>query len=83
MQACKGQCFETSILAEGRDSGAPMFNSNGFLVGLLSTSMEFDQGLPNLVCSSILQLEEVPVDGIPIKKLWNTTHRAAYFKKLV
>ena len=26
----KGECFETSILAEGGDSGAPMSNSNGW-----------------------------------------------------
>jgi len=76
----KGQCFESSILAEGRDSGAPMFNSNGFLVGLLSTSLEFESGLPNSVCSSILQLADISINGMPIKKLWNSTHRAAYCK---
>ena len=76
----QGQCFETSILAEGRDSGAPMFNSNGFLVGLLSTSLHVESGLPNSLCSSILQLAEIPINGTPIKKLWNNTHRAAYCK---
>lgn len=76
----KGQCFETSVLAEGRDSGAPMFNSNGFLVGLLSTSMHFDSGLPNSICTSILQLADIPINGIPIKELWVRKPRAAYCK---
>lgn len=74
----KGECFETSVLAEGRDSGAPMFNSNGFLVGLLSTSWEFDSGLPNSLCVSILELADIPINGTPISKLWNKKPRAAY-----
>ena len=74
----KGQCFETSVLAEGRDSGAPMFNSNGFLVGLLSTSLDFASGLPNSVCTSILELADIPINGIPIKKLWSKKPRAAF-----
>ena len=76
----QGQCFETSVLAEGRDSGAPMFNSNGFLVGLLSTSMQFESGLPNSVCTSILQLADIPIEETPIKELWNRKPRAAYCK---
>lgn len=76
----KGQCFETSILAEGRDSGAPMFNSNGFLVGLLSASFDFESGLPNSVCSSILELADIPINGTPIKNLWCKKPRAAFCK---
>ena len=78
----KGQCFETSILAEGRDSGAPMFNSNGFLLGLLSTSFNFDSGLPNSICVSILELAEIPIDGTPIRNLWIKKPRAAFCKKI-
>lgn len=74
----KGQCFETSVLAEGRDSGAPMFNSNGFLTGLLSTSWYFEEGLPNSLCVSVLELAEIPINGKPIKKLWTKEPRAAY-----
>ena len=77
-----GQCFETSVLAEGRDSGAPMFNSNGFLVGLLSSSMEFPEGLPNSICTSILQIGDIPIDGKPIKELWHKKDRAAFCKKI-
>lgn len=73
-----GQCFETSVLAEGRDSGAPMFNSNGFLVGLLSTSWDFEDGLPNSLCASILELADIPINGVPVKELWNKKPRAAY-----
>lgn len=76
----KGECYETSALAEGRDSGAPMFNSNGFLAGLLSTSWEFDSGLPNSLCVSILELADIPIDGTPICKLWNKKPRAAFCK---
>ena len=76
----KGQCFETNILAEGRDSGAPMFNSSGFLVGLLSTSFAFEEGMPNSLCSSILDLADIPIGGMPIRELWNKTTRAAHCK---
>jgi len=76
----KGQCFETSVLAEGRDSGAPMFNSNGFLIGLLSTSWEFDSGLPNSLCVSILELADIPINGTLIKELWLKEPRAAFCK---
>ena len=75
-----GQCFETSILAEGRDSGAPMFNSNGFLVGLLSTSFNFETGLPNSTCVSVLNLSELTINGTPVKELWFKKNRAAYCK---
>ncbi len=75
----KGPCFETSVLAEGRDSGAPIFNSNGFVIGILSSSMSFESGLPNSICTSLLQLAEIPINGIPIKKLW-FKERAAYCK---
>jgi len=73
-----GQCFETSVLAEGRDSGAPVFNSSGFLIGLLSTSWEFESGLPNSLCVSILEIADIPINGTPIKELWNKKPRAAY-----
>lgn len=76
----KGQCFETSVFAEGRDSGAPMFNSNGFLLGLLSTSFNFESGLPNSICVSILELAEIPINGTPIKNLWFKKPRAAFCK---
>jgi hypothetical protein len=74
----KGECYETSILAEGRDSGAPMFNSNGFLVGLLSRSFDFDAGLPNSTCVSILNLSEVLINEIPFKNQWSKKNRAAF-----
>lgn len=76
----KGQCFETSILAEGRDSGAPMFNSNGFLIGLLSSSFDFDSGLPNSVCTSILEVADIPINVTPVKNLWCKKPRAVFCK---
>jgi len=78
----KGQCFETTILGEGRDSGAPMFNSNGFLVGLLSSSFTFASGLPNSICTSILQIGDIPINEKPIKELWNKKERAAICRKI-
>lgn len=77
----KGQCFETSVLAEGRDSGAPMFNGNGFVIGLLSRSFKFESGLPNSTCTSILQIGDIPIDGKPIRELWNRKHRTAFCKQ--
>ena len=59
----KSECIETSILAEGRDSGAPIFNSNGFLVGILSQSFEFESGLPNSTFSSIVNIGGVDLNG--------------------
>jgi hypothetical protein len=55
-----------------------MFNSNGFLVGLLSRSFDFKDGLPNSTCASILNLSEVPINEIPFKNQWNRKNRAAY-----
>lgn len=78
----KGQCFETTVLAEGRDSGAPMFNSNGFLVGLLSMSYTFESGLPNSLCVSILEIADIPIHGKPICELWTTKPRAAFCRKI-
>lgn len=73
----KGECYETSILAEGRDSGAPMFNSCGFVTGVLSLSGSYDDGLPNSLYTSILPLRDIPIDGIAIKDRWLTRDRAA------
>jgi hypothetical protein len=72
----KVDCFETSILAEGRDSGAPMFSSNGFLVGLVSTSWQFEEGLPNSLCVSVLELADTPIGGKPVRELWTRKPKA-------
>lgn len=79
----KGQVYETSILVEGRDSGAPMFNSNGFFVGIASMSMQFDEGLPNSIFASITQMDNYPINGKSIKDLVNRKNRAAFCKPIV
>jgi hypothetical protein len=73
----KGECFETSILAEGRDSGSPLFNSCGFLIGILSSSLSTTEGLPNSICTSILGLSDIILSGKPIKEQWNSAKRSA------
>ena len=78
----KNECFETSILAEGRDSGAPIFNSNGFLVGILSTSFAFEGGLPNSTFTSIVRIGGYELDGIAVSKLWHKGKRSVVCRKL-
>ncbi len=59
----KGRCFGTSVLVEGRASGAPLFNSNGFVIGLNSRSFSQDEGLPHSTASSITSIEDLVIDG--------------------
>lgn len=80
LRLVKGQCYETSVHAEGRDSGAPLFNGSGFMVGLLSTSLDVDSGLPNSICTSILPLGRVELNGTPINEMWSKTRIATCIK---
>lgn len=78
----KSECFETSILAEGRDSGAPIFNSNGFLVGILSSSFEFESGLPNSTFTSIVRIGGFNLGDATVSDIWYKGQRSVYCKKL-
>lgn len=49
-----GKAFSSSIFVEGRASGGPVFNSNGFVVGVNSRGFAPEDGLPYSVASSII-----------------------------
>lgn len=65
----KGQCFGTSIFVEGRGSGGPVFNSNGFVIGINSRSFAEPMGLPHSTATSIGRLYEIAIGGKTIKEL--------------
>ena len=77
-----GECYETSVLVEGRDSGGPLFNSNGFLIGVVSSSFKFENGLPNSTFTSIIRIGEYEIAGTPINEIWFKGQRAAVCKRL-
>ena len=58
----KGRCHETSVFLEGRASGGPLFNSNGFVVGVNSTGVAEKRGAPNSIATSIIAVDELLVD---------------------
>lgn len=62
-----GRCYLTSILAEGRSSGAPVFNSNGFVIGLVNTGMAPVESCPFSTVTAISEALRIPIDG---KTLW-------------
>ena len=59
----KGRCFGTSIFVEGRGSGGPVFNSNGFVIGVNSRSFAEPEGLPHSTSTSIRRLFEIEIGG--------------------
>jgi len=63
----KGCCFSSSILVEGRASGGPVFNSNGFVVGVNSRSFTKTGGLPHSTASSIKRLYDIEIGGRSIR----------------
>ena len=62
----KGPCFGTSMFVEGRGSGGPVFNSNGFVIGVNSRSFAEPDGLPHSTCVSIKRLYEIRIGGKPV-----------------
>jgi len=58
-----GPCFSSSIFTEGRASGAPVFNSNGFVIGINSRGFAEVDGLPYSTASSIRGALAMRVDG--------------------
>ena len=58
----KGRCFTSSIFVEGRASGAPVFNSVGFVVGLNSKGIAPEDGLPYSTITSIHGLLDIKID---------------------
>ena len=55
------------MLVEGRASGAPLFNSNGFVIGLNSRSFAGDEGLPHSTASSITSIDDLVIDGRSVR----------------
>jgi hypothetical protein len=80
----KGRCFGTSVFVEGRASGGPLFNSNGFVIGLNSTGIAEPEGLPHSTATSIRGVYSLEIGGKSItdwrKGLRND--RIAYRKSL-
>ena len=64
----KGPCFTTSIFVEGRASGGPVFNSNGFVIGVNGASFAEPEGLPHSTASSIRGILEMSIGGLAIKE---------------
>ena len=62
-----GRCFGTSVFVEGRASGGPLFNSNGFVIGLNNIGFAEDEGLPHSTATSIRLLGEIDLGG---RTLW-------------
>lgn len=79
--ALKSEIYETSMLAEGRDSGAPVFNSNGFLIGVISSSFTFEDGLPNSSVSSIRDIGGKKLDGLAVDDIWYKGQRLVSCRK--
>ncbi len=63
-----GPSFRSSILVEGRASGSPVFNSNGFVVGVNCRGMAPEDDRPYSVASSINGIMDLKVDGINIRE---------------
>ena len=64
----KGPLLTSSILAVGRASGGPVFNSNGFVMGVNSKSFAEAKGLLHSTTSSIREIEEILIDGITVSE---------------
>lgn len=59
----QGHCFGTSIFSEGGASGGPVFNSNGFVIGIISRSFAEPEGLPHSTCTGIKRIYEIELGG--------------------
>lgn len=64
----KGPAFRSSVFVEGRGSGGPVFNSNGFVVGINSRGLAEDEGLPYSYASLITGIFDMEIDGRPIRE---------------
>ena len=62
-----GPAFRSTILVEGRASGGPVLNSNGFVVGINSRGMAPPNDVPYSVATSIKGLGQLEFDGISIQ----------------
>jgi len=63
-----GPSFRSSILVEGRASGGPVFNSNGFVVGVNCRGMAPDGEIPYSIASSLKGVRELEFCGISIRE---------------
>ena len=65
----EGPCFTTSIFVEGRGSGGPVYNSNGFVIGLNSTGFAQNEGLPHSTASSIGGILDLKIGNKTIREI--------------
>jgi len=59
----------SSILVEGRASGGPVLNSNGFVIGVNSSGTEVLGDQPYSFASSVKGLGEVEIGGVSVKQI--------------
>jgi hypothetical protein len=64
-----GPAFRSTILVEGRASGGPVFNSNGFVVGINCRGMSPEENIPYSTASSLQGLRDLEIQGSSIHKL--------------
>ena len=62
-----GPAFRSSILVEGRASGGPVFNSNGFVVGINSRRMAPPNDIPYSIATSINGIRQLEFNGVSIQ----------------
>lgn len=78
-----GRVFQTSIFVEGRGSGGPVFNSNGFVVGVNCRGAAQPDGLPYSYSLSIRHVLSLVLDGRTIRehrKALGSINRIAVFE---
>lgn len=63
-----GPAFSSSILVEGRASGGPVFNSNGFVVGINCRGMASEGNIPYSISTSMNGIRELEFQGSTIKE---------------
>lgn len=63
-----GPAFRSSILVEGRASGGPVFNSNGFVVGINCRGMSPADSIPYSTASSLQGIRDLEFQGSTIRE---------------
>ncbi|MGS2724941.1 S1 family peptidase [Porticoccus sp. GXU_MW_L64] len=63
-----GPAFRSTILVEGRASGGPVFNSNGFVVGVNCRGMSPDGAVPYSTASSLKGIRDLEIMGESIRE---------------
>lgn len=70
LRLVKGPCIESSVLVDGRASGGPLFNSNGFVIGVNSTGLDSgDDAAPLSTATSIREALALQIRGESLAKI--------------